>query len=48
MWIISLIIVLINIIILLFLYSALKISSLCYDEEEMEEINGQFEEDFYE
>lgn len=36
------------ILILLFLYSALKISSLCYDEEEWEEINEQFEEDFYE
>lgn len=48
MWIISLIIVIVNLVMLLFIYSALKISSMCYTEEEMEEINGEFEENFYE
>ena len=33
---------------LLFLYSALKMSSMCYDEEELIEIDEQFDEDLYE
>ncbi len=45
---ILIILTIIFMLLLLFLYSALKMSSMCYDDEELIEIDEQFDENLYE
>ena len=45
---ILIILTIIFMLLLLFLYSALKMSSMCYDDEELIEIDEKFDENLYE